>query len=162
MNLHSLKNVKGAKHRRKRLGRGHGSGLGKTSGKGHKGQMARTGHKHKNGFEGGQMTLIRRTPKRGFKNFTRKVFQPVNLADLENFDAGTDVTVELMKQVGMANGPNFDGIKILGDGELTKKLNVTAHKFSASAKAKIEELGGTCTVLGAEAAEATEESEPSA
>ena len=148
MNLHSLKNVTGARHRRKRVGRGHGSGLGKTAGKGHKGQMARSGHKHKEGFEGGQMTLIRRTPKRGFKNFTRKVFIPVNLGMLDRcFEDGADVTPVQLVEAGLANGPHFDGIKILGDGELTKKLSVTAHKFSASAKTKIEAAGGTCTEL---------------
>ena len=162
MNLHSLKNVAGAKHRRKRLGRGHGSGLGKTSGKGHKGQMARTGHKHKNGFEGGQMTLIRRTPKRGFKNYTRKTYLAVNLSDLEvNFDDGADVTIEILKASGLARGSKFDGIKILGTGEITKKLNVTADKFSASAKAKIEAAGGTTTELkAAPAAEGSEEAAP--
>jgi len=147
MNLHSLKNVTGAKHRRKRLGRGHGSGLGKTSGKGHKGQMARAGHKHKEGFEGGQMTLIRRSPKRGFKNPNRKVYAPVNLSALEtSFAEGSDVDLVSILDAGLANGA-FDGIKILGNGTLTKKLNVTAHKFSASAKEKIEALGGTVTEL---------------
>lgn len=146
MNLHSLKNVKGARHRRKRVGRGHGSGLGKTSGKGHKGQMARSGHKHKEGFEGGQMTLIRRTPKRGFKNINRQVYLPVNLGMLDRvFDDGADVTPVSLVEAGLANGPHFHGIKILGDGELTKKLTVTAHKFSASARTKIEAAGGTCT-----------------
>jgi large subunit ribosomal protein L15 len=147
MNLHSLTNVKGAKHRPKRVGRGHGSGMGKTSGKGHKGQMARSGHKHKEGFEGGQMTLIRRSPKRGFKNPNRKVYAPVNLADLEaSFADGSDVDLLGLVEAGLANG-NFDGIKILANGELNKKLNVTAHKFSATAKAKIEAAGGTCTEL---------------
>jgi large subunit ribosomal protein L15 len=146
MNLHSLQNVKGARHRRKRLGRGHGSGLGKTSGKGHKGQMARSGHKHKEGFEGGQMPFFRTVPKRGFKNPNRKTFAPVNLTFLElHFDDGADVTLEAMQKAGLANGCHFAGIKILGDGDLTKKLNVFAHKFSASARAKIEALGGTCT-----------------
>lgn len=147
MNLHSLQNVKGAKHRPKRVGRGHGSGLGKTSGKGHKGQMARSGHKHKEGFEGGQMTLIRRSPKRGFKNPNRKVYAPVNLAALEaSFAEGSDVDLLAIVEAGLANGA-FDGIKILANGELSKKLNVTAHKFSATAKAKIEAAGGTCTEL---------------
>lgn len=149
MNLHSLQNVKGARHRKKRVGRGHGSGLGKTSGKGHKGQMARAGHKHKEGFEGGQMTLIRRSPKRGFKNPNRKEFAPVNLAALERvFDDGADVGLVELLDAGLANG-QIDGVKILANGELTKKLNVTAHKFSAAAKAKIEALGGTCTEAGA-------------
>jgi len=149
MNLHSLQNVKGARHRRKRLGRGHGSGLGKTSGKGHKGQMARSGHKRKEGFEGGQMPFFRTVPKRGFKNPNRKTFAPVNLAFLEaKFDEGAEVTPEAIREAGLANGHAFSGIKILGDGELSKKLNVTAHKFSASAKAKIEAAGGSCTEAG--------------
>ncbi|MCC5846174.1 MAG: 50S ribosomal protein L15 [Verrucomicrobia bacterium] len=149
MNLHSLQNVKGARHRKKRVGRGHGSGMGKTSGKGHKGQMARAGHKHKEGFEGGQMTLIRRSPKRGFKNPNRKEFAPVNLAALDRvFEDGADVGLVELLDAGLANG-QIDGVKILGNGELTKKLNITAHKFSATAKAKIEALGGTCTEAGA-------------
>ena len=149
MNLHSLQNVKGARHRKKRLGRGHGSGLGKTSGKGHKGQMARSGHKRKEGFEGGQMPFYRLVPKRGFKNPNRKVFAPVNLTLLEtHFEDGADVTPETMLSAGLANGSEFAGIKILGDGELTKKLTVTADKFSASARAKIEEKGGSCILVG--------------
>jgi len=148
MNLHSLKNVSGARHRRKRLGRGHGSGLGKTSGKGHKGQMARSGHKHKEGFEGGQMPFFRMVPKRGFKNPNRKITAPVNLGTLETkFDDGTDVTLELLLDSGLVNGA-FDRIKILGDGEISKKLNVTAHAFSASAKEAIEKAGGSCVVAG--------------
>lgn len=146
MNLHSLTNTAGARHRRKRLGRGRASGLGKTSGKGHKGQMARKGNKRKLGFEGGQMPLIRRLPKRGFNNFTRKVFMPVNLASLERFEDGTEVTPELLKQSGLANG-QFDGIKILGKGDISKKLTVKANAFSGSAKAKIEAAGGVCEVI---------------
>lgn len=146
MNLHSLKNTTGAKSTRKRLGRGVGSGLGKTSGRGHKGQFARSGHKHKLGFEGGQMRLIRRIPKRGFTNISRKEFLPVNVAALSVFDAGTEVTPELMKARGMANGL-ADGIKILGNGSITKKLIVKAHAFSADAKAKIEAAGGTCEIV---------------
>jgi large subunit ribosomal protein L15 len=146
MNLHSLKNTTGAKSTRKRLGRGVGSGLGKTSGRGHKGQFARSGHKHKLGFEGGQMRLIRRIPKRGFTNISRKEFLPVNVAALNVFDAGTEVTPELMKARGMANGL-ADGIKILGNGSITKKLVVKAHAFSADAKSKIEAAGGTCEIV---------------
>jgi large subunit ribosomal protein L15 len=146
MNLNSLKNVKGARKTRKRVGRGMGSGLGKTCGKGHKGQMARAGHKHKEGFEGGQMTLIRRTPKRGFTNFTRKAYLPVNLGMLERvFADGAAVTPESIVAAGLANGTCYTGIKILADGELTKKLSVSAHKFSAAARGKIEAAGGTCT-----------------
>jgi large subunit ribosomal protein L15 len=146
MNLHSLKNTTGAKSTRKRLGRGVGSGLGKTSGRGHKGQFARSGHKHKLGFEGGQMRLIRRIPKRGFTNISRKEFLPVNVSALNVFDAGTEVTPELMKAKGMANGL-ADGIKILGNGSITKKLIVKAHAFSADAKAKIEAAGGACEIV---------------
>jgi large subunit ribosomal protein L15 len=146
MNLHSLKNKIGSRKTRKRLGRGTGSGLGKTSGRGHKGQYARSGHKHKPGFEGGQMRLIRRIPKRGFKNISRREFLAVNISSLNVFEAGTVVTPELFQGVGLANGV-FDGIKILGVGTLSKKLTVKAHAFSASAKAKIEAAGGICEVI---------------
>jgi large subunit ribosomal protein L15 len=157
MNLHSLKNVSGARHRRKRLGRGHGSGLGKTSGKGHKGQMARSGHKHKEGFEGGQMPFFRLVPKRGFKNPNRKVTAPVNLGQLDNsFEDGAEVTLTALLDKGLANGA-FDRIKILGDGELTKKLTVTAHAFSTSAREAIEKAGGNCVVVGASDAPSEEQ-----
>lgn len=146
MNLHSLKNTLGARTTRKRLGRGQGSGLGKTAGRGHKGQYARSGHKHKPGFEGGQMRLIRRLPKRGFRNISRKVFVPVNVSKLDGFDAETVVTPDLLVSRGLAKGVT-DGIKILGSGVLTKKLTVKAHAFSADAKTKIEALGGTCEVV---------------
>lgn len=146
MNLHSLKNTTGAKTSRKRLGRGVASGLGKTSGRGHKGQYARSGHKHKLGFEGGQMRLIRRIPKRGFTNISRKEFLPVNVAALNVFDVGSEVTPGLIKAMGLANGL-ADGIKILGSGTITKKLIVKAHAFSAEAKAKIEAAGGTCEIV---------------
>ncbi|MEI6787058.1 MAG: 50S ribosomal protein L15 [bacterium] len=146
MNLHSLKNKIGSRKTRKRLGRGTGSGLGKTSGRGHKGQYARSGHKHKPGFEGGQMRLIRRIPKRGFKNISRREFLAVNISSLNVFEAGTVVTPELFQSAGLANGV-FDGIKILGVGTLSKKLTVKAHAFSASAKEKIEAAGGICEVI---------------
>jgi len=146
MNLHSLENTKGARHRRKRLGRGMASGLGKTSGKGHKGQMARKGNKHKLGFEGGQMPLIRRLPKRAFKNPTRKELLPVNLCSLDRFEDGTEVTGDVLRAAGLANGA-FDGIKILGRGEISKKLTVKVAAFSASAKEKIEAAGGACEVV---------------
>ena len=153
MNLHSLKNTPGAKHRRKRVGRGHGSGMGKTSGKGHKGQMARTGHKHKVLFEGGQLRLIQRIPRRGFTNYCRKEMLPVNLWQLENaFENGADVSLAAMASAGLTNGP-FDGVKILGKGELTIKLNVTADAFSASARTAIEAAGGNCTVVEVEKVE---------
>jgi len=146
MDLHSLVNTPGARHRRKRLGRGEASGKGKTSGKGHKGQMARKGHKHKLAFEGGQMPLIRRLPKRGFKNPARKEYIGVNLSSLGLFDDGATVDPEVIRKAGLANGPT-DGIKILGRGEIAKKLTVRANAFSASAKTKIEAAGGICEVV---------------
>jgi large subunit ribosomal protein L15 len=146
MNLHSIPNTHGARKTRKRLGRGMASGLGKTSGRGHKGQYARSGHKHKLGFEGGQMRLIRRLPKRGFKNISRKEFLPVNVAALNVFESGAEVTPEVLKSKGLANGI-CDGIKILGVGTISKKLTVKANAFSTEAKAKIEAAGGTCEVI---------------
>jgi len=149
MNLHDLAPAKGAKKKRKRIGRGPGSGHGKTSTKGHKGLLARSGGGKQPGFEGGQMPLIRRIPKRGFNNARHTVaYVPVNLDSLNQFDNGARVDVEAIRKAGLANGP-IKLIKILGDGELKKKLTVAAHKFSASAKQKIEAAGGTCEVLGA-------------
>jgi large subunit ribosomal protein L15 len=145
MDLHSLENTSGARHRRMRVGRGTGSGKGKTSGRGHKGQMARKGHKRKLGFEGGQMRLIRRIPKRGFTNPTQVVFTPVNVDALSRFDEGTEVTADVLRKAGLASGP--DAIKILGRGELTKKLTVKVRAFSATARAKIEAAGGACEVV---------------
>jgi large subunit ribosomal protein L15 len=129
-----------------RKGRGIGSGLGKTAGRGHKGQKARSGGGVKPGFEGGQMPLIRRLPKRGFTNIFSKEYSLVNIRDLEVFDEGTVVSPELLKETGLIKKYN-DGIKILGDGELTKKLTVQAHKFSKSAKEKIEAIGGKAEVI---------------
>jgi large subunit ribosomal protein L15 len=147
MNLHSLKRTPGSTHRRKRVGRGHGSGMGKTSGKGHKGQMARTGHKRKVLFEGGQLRLIQRIPIRGFTNPCRKENLPVNLGQLDKvFDSGAEVNLENMAAAGLTNGP-FDGVKILAKGELTKPLNISAHAFSASARTAIEAAGGSCSVI---------------
>ncbi len=147
MRLHTLTNRPGARHRRKRLGQGESSGHGKTSGRGGKGQTARSGSSIRPGFEGGQMPLIRRIPKRGFNNARFAVkFLPVNLEALNQFDDGTRVDAAVLRQAGLANGlPNR--IKILGDGELTKKLTVVAHAFSGSAKAKIEKAGGTCEII---------------
>ena len=149
MRLHNLKPRPGAKHRRKRLGIGESSGHGKTSGRGGKGQTARSGSSIRIGFEGGQMPLIRRIPKRGFNNaaFTT-YYSPVNLEDLNRFDDGTTVDAEAIRKAGLANGKS-DGVKILGSGELKKKLTVRAHAFSASAKTKIEGLGGKCEVMTA-------------
>ncbi|MBT3294151.1 MAG: 50S ribosomal protein L15 [Verrucomicrobia bacterium] len=143
MDLHTLSREPGSKHRRKRVGRGMGSGTGKTSGKGHKGQMARKGGKHKAGFEGGQMRLIRRLPKRGFHNPARTEYMGVNVCALNVFDAETELTPEIIIAAGLANG-RHDGIKILGVGEIDRKLSVTAHAFSAAARTKIEAAGGTC------------------
>lgn len=143
MDLHSLSATPGSRHRAKRLGRGMASGKGKTSGKGHKGQMARKGHKRKLAFEGGQMPLIRRLPKRGFKNPARRELLGINVGALERFTDGDVVDVAVLRKVGLANG-TFDGIKILGRGDLGRKLTVKATSFSASAKTKIEAAGGTC------------------
>ena len=148
MRLHDLRPRPGAKHRRKRLGSGESSGHGKTSGRGGKGQTARSGSSIRIGFEGGQMPLIRRIPKRGFNNArfgTR--YLPVNLEALNQFENGARVDVEAMRKVGLANGGS-GLIKVLGDGELTKKLTVSAHAFSASAKTKIEGKGGVCELIG--------------
>lgn len=147
MRLHDLKPRPGAKHRRKRLGQGESSGHGKTSGRGGKGQTARSGSSIRIGFEGGQMPLIRRIPKRGFNNarFTTR-YIPVNLGALNIFDDGARVDEASLRKLGLVNG-NGDGVKILGSGELAKKLTVCANAFSASAKAKIEARGGGCEVI---------------
>ena len=144
MRLHNLKPRPGAKHRRKRLGQGESSGHGKTSGRGGKGQSARSGSSIRAGFEGGQMPLYRRIPKRGFNNARHTTrYLPVNLTALNQFDEGARVDESALRGAGLANGRS-NGIKILGNGELTKKLTVCAHAFSASARAKIEAKGGTC------------------
>ena len=147
MRLHNLKPRPGAKHRTKRLGQGESSGHGKTSGRGGKGQTARSGSSIRIGFEGGQMPLIRRIPKRGFNNaqFTVRYIS-VNVGSLEQFENGARVDETALRSIGLANGPGA-GVKILGNGELTKKLTVSASSFSASAKAKIEAKGGTCEIF---------------
>ena len=143
--VHDLAPAAGATHYRKRVGRGPGSGHGKTAGRGSKGQKSRTGYRHQRGFEGGQMPLHRRLPKRGFTNIFRIEYDIVNLADLDRFEAGQKVTpVELSAmRLARASRP----VKILGGGEIQKALNVSAHKFSASAQAKIEAAGGRCEVI---------------
>lgn len=147
MRLHDLKPRPGAKHRRKRLGQGESSGHGKTSGRGGKGQTARSGSSIRIGFEGGQMPLIRRIPKRGFNNTRHGTrYLPVNLDALNRFEDGAKVDETALRSVGLANGRS-DGIKILGTGELSRKLTVTANAFSASARAKIEAKGGKCEVI---------------
>jgi len=146
MRLHNLKPNPGSKHPRKRLGRGESSGHGKTSGRGGKGQTARSGSSIRIGFEGGQMPLIRRIPKRGFNNTRFKtVYLPVNVDSLNLFDEGARVDETSLRAIGLAKG-RADGIKILGDGELTKKLTVIAHAFSATARQKIESAGGTVEI----------------
>jgi large subunit ribosomal protein L15 len=149
MRLHDLKPRPGARHRRKRLGQGEASGHGKTSGRGGKGQTARSGSSIRIGFEGGQMPLIRRIPKRGFNNARHTTrYLPVNLESLNRFEDGARVDEAALRSAGLANGRGL-GIKILGDGELTRKLTVSAHGFSAAAKAKIEAKGGTCEIIAA-------------
>ena len=145
MDLSSLKPAEGSVHSDFRRGRGHGSGNGKTAGKGHKGQKARSGATRP-GFEGGQMPLYRRIPKRGFTNRNHKDIVAINISKLEMFDNGADVTIEALKEAGIVKNER-DGVKILGNGELTKKLNVTANAFSASAKEKIEALGRKAEVI---------------
>jgi large subunit ribosomal protein L15 len=147
MRLHDLKPRHGAKHRTKRLGHGESSGHGKTSGRGGKGQTARSGSSIRIGFEGGQMPLIRRIPKRGFNNKRFKTYYaPVNLDSLNRFEDGAKVDETALTSVGLANRAAH-GIKILGRGELTKKLTVSVHAFSASARMKIESLGGVCEIV---------------
>ncbi|MEK3955426.1 LSU ribosomal protein L15P [Psychrobacillus psychrotolerans] len=146
MKLHELKPSEGSRSSRKRIGRGIGSGTGKTSGKGHKGQNARSGGGVRPGFEGGQNPLFRRLPKRGFTNINRKEFAIVNLDTLNRFEDGTEVTPALLIETGVVSSEK-SGIKILGNGTLGKKLTVRAHKFSASAKEAIENAGGSTEVV---------------
>lgn len=146
MKLHELKPVEGARHSRKRLGRGTGSGTGKTAGKGHKGQNSRSGGGVRPGFEGGQMPLFQRLPKRGFTNINRKEYAIINLDVLNRFDENTEVNPALLKEAGIVKQQR-DGIKVLGEGTLEKKLTVKAHKFSKSAKEAIEKAGGIVEVI---------------
>ena len=147
MKLHELRPSEGAFKTSKRLGRGTGSGLGKTSGKGHKGQNARSGGGVRPGFEGGQLPLFRRLPKRGFSNAMFKVeYATINVSDLEKFEDGAVVTPELLKEMGILK-KQLAGVKVLGNGNLTKKLTVKANKFSSTAKTKIENVGGTTEVI---------------
>ena len=146
MDLSNLKPAIGSTKNRKRIGRGKGSGTGKTAGKGHKGQKARAGGGVKAGFEGGQMPMHRRLPKRGFRSLNKTIYALVNLGDLAVVEAGTEVNLEKLGQAGLV-GRLQDGVKILGDGELTKNLTVRAHKFSKSAVAKIEAAGGKAEVI---------------
>ena len=146
MDLANLKSAEGSvSNNNFRRGRGHGSGNGKTAGKGHKGQKARSGQP-RIGFEGGQMPLYRRLPKRGFKNVGRAQIETISLSDLEKFEDGADVTVETLLEKGIIRDAK-DGVKVLANGALTKKVNVTVNAYSAQAKAKIEELGGKAEVI---------------
>ena len=147
MKLHELQPALGSTHAKKRVGRGTGSGMGKTSTMGHKGQKARSGSK-KNGFEGGQMPLARRLPKRGFTNIFAKEYTIINVSDLNGLEDGTVVTAELLKKQGMISKIEKDGLKVLGGGELTKKLDVKAAKFSQSALTAIKTAGGSVEVIG--------------
>jgi large subunit ribosomal protein L15 len=142
MELSNLKPKKGARHAKKRVGRGPGSGHGKTSGRGEKGQKSRSGFSRKLGFEGGQMPLHRRIPKRGFTNIFKKEYAVINLADLERFDNGATVDEAALRAAGLVKGQN-DGVKVLGNGKLSKKLTVSATKFSETARKSIEAAGGT-------------------
>ena len=145
MNLSELYPAEGSKQSNNfRRGRGHGSGNGKTAGKGHKGQKARSG-RPRIGFEGGQMPLYRRLPKRGFTCINSKDIVAINVSALDRFEDGADVTIESLMEVGIVKNPR-DGVKILGNGNITKKLNVKVTAFSEAAKAKIEAAGGTCEV----------------
>ena len=146
MKLHEMSYTEGSRGVRKRIGRGHGSGTGKTSGKGQKGQNSRSGGGVRLGFEGGQTPLARRLPKRGFTNFTRKEYAIVNVESLNVFENGTVVTPELLIELGLVR-KELDGIKILGQGELEKKLTVQANKFSGSAVSTIEQAGGKAEVI---------------
>lgn len=146
MKLDELQPAEGSKFAVKRVGRGIGSGTGKTSGKGHKGQNARSGGGVRPGFEGGQMPLYRRLPKRGFNNIFAKQYVTVNVEALEKLEDGTEVTAELLKEKGIIS-KTLDGVKILGRGEITKKLNVKVAKYTESAKEKIEKAGGKAEVM---------------
>ena len=143
MKLHDLSPAEGSTHAPKRVGRGPGSGTGKTAGRGHNGQKSRSGYSRRRGFEGGQMPLVRRVPKRGFTNIFRKEYDVVNLERLEGLEG--DVTLEVLVAAGLAG--KGARVKILGDGEIKTALNVQAHKFSKSARAKIEAAGGKCEVV---------------
>ncbi|MDQ0160387.1 50S ribosomal protein L15 [Alkalibacillus salilacus] len=146
MKLHELKGAEGSRKKRNRVGRGMATGNGKTSGRGHKGQKARSGGNISPGFEGGQMPIYQRLPKRGFTNINRKEYTIVNLDTLNRFDEGTEVTPELLLETGAISKVKA-GVKILGDGSLDKKLTVKADKFSASAKEAIEAAGGQTEVI---------------
>jgi large subunit ribosomal protein L15 len=153
--LNNLRPAKGSTHKKKRVGRGPGSGLGKTSGRGHKGQKSRSGYSSKSGFEGGQMPLQRRLPKRGFTNIFKKQWLEISLAKLEeNFSAGDEITPEILHERGLIKKAKHD-LVILGNGDVSKALKISAHRFTKNAKDKIEKAGGTATeIVKQQAAEA--------
>lgn len=146
MAIHELSPANGSTKAVKRIGRGAGSGQGKTAGKGHKGQKARSGGKIRPGFEGGQMPLARRVPKRGFNNIFAKKIVSVNVSDLQKFEDGATVDVKALVEKGLVKN-RFDAVKVLGNGEITKKLNVSVNAYSAAAKEKIEAAGGKAEVI---------------
>ncbi|MDW7676948.1 MAG: 50S ribosomal protein L15 [Bacillota bacterium] len=147
MKLHDLRPAKGSVHKPKRKGRGTGSGLGKSAGRGGDGQRSRSGGRVRIGFEGGQMPLARRIPKRGFTNIFKKQYNLINVDDLNRFEDQTEVTAELLKEIGAIKKIEKDGLKVLGDGELNKKVTVKAAKFTKSAIDKIENAGGKAEVI---------------
>ncbi|HEX8737616.1 MAG TPA: 50S ribosomal protein L15 [Pyrinomonadaceae bacterium] len=155
LGLNNLRPAPGSTHKKKRVGRGPGSGLGKTSGRGHKGQKSRSGYSSKSGFEGGQMPLQRRLPKRGFTNIFKKQWLEISLAKLEeNFNAGDEITPEILHQRGLIKKAKHD-LVILGNGDISKALKISAHRFTKNAKDKIEKAGGTITeIVKEKAAEA--------
>jgi large subunit ribosomal protein L15 len=145
--LNNLHPAPGSTHRKKRVGRGPGSGLGKTSGRGHKGQKSRSGYSSKTGFEGGQMPLHRRLPKRGFTNIFKKVWLEISLAKIEeSFEAGDEITPEILHKRGLIKKAKHD-LVVLGTGEITKSFKISAHRFTKTAKEKIEKLGGTANEI---------------
>jgi len=147
LSLNNLKPAKGSTHKKKRVGRGPGSGLGKTAGRGHKGQKSRSGYSSKIGFEGGQMPLQRRLPKRGFTNIFKKAWLEISLGKIEeSFNVGDEVTPEILHERGLIKKAKHD-VVILGTGDISKALNVSAHRFTKTAKDKIEKAGGTATVI---------------
>src|SRR6185295_4993459 len=149
LSLNNLRPAKGSTHKKKRLGRGPGTGLGKTAGRGHKGQKSRSGYSSKTGFEGGQMPLHRRLPKRGFTNIFKKQWIEVSLEALDrSFDANTEITPEVMHKRGIIKKAKHD-IVVLGKGNVSKALKISAHRFTKSAREKIEKAGGAITVIGA-------------
>jgi large subunit ribosomal protein L15 len=147
LSLNNLKPAAGSTHKKKRVGRGPGSGLGKTAGRGHKGQKSRSGYSSRPGFEGGQMPLQRRLPKRGFTNIFKKQWIEISLAKIEsNFNAGDDVTPEILHERGLIKKAKHD-LVILGSGDISKALNISAHRFTKAAREKIEKAGGTANAI---------------